>query len=398
MKEFEKFQNPDPLYRLIGEANESEVKVEGVNFKALIDSGGQVSSILEPMTKLLGLEIQNLQTLLGLEGAHGGQVPYMGYTEIHLEILEVSKFKQDVLMLVVPSMNYNQMVPITIRTLHIDMIHELATKEELGTLSKQWRRGLVNRRVISQQMQLDTGITKHIEGEVKLGRNNTLGPMETLKTKGITRFSTHGKRINVLIDPLDESLQSDILVVPSYDYLKQGSKKIRIALQNNCREVVKLKKGMIVAKFMSANMVPSELAPKINDEKDGLEPLTQKLTKLFDKLDLWGISEWSQKNQDDVHKLEEENWHLFALNDLELGKTSLVKHHIKLDNPQPFKERYRRILPHQYDKVKKHIEEMLKIRAIRRSVSPWASTVVLVWQKWIFMILYWFAEIELPHY
>ena len=64
MKEFEKFQNPDSLYILIGEANESQIKVEGVHFKALIDSGAQVSSISEPMAKLLGLEIQNLQTLL----------------------------------------------------------------------------------------------------------------------------------------------------------------------------------------------------------------------------------------------------------------------------------------------------------------------------------------------
>ena len=75
-----------------------------------------------------------------------GEVPYMGYTELCLKIPEVSNFKQDVLILVVPSTNYNQMVPVTIRTLHIDMILELATKEELKTLSKQWRRGLVNRK------------------------------------------------------------------------------------------------------------------------------------------------------------------------------------------------------------------------------------------------------------
>ena len=93
LTEFEKFQNPDPLYRLIWDASESQVKVEGLNFKALIDSGAQVSLISEPMTKLLGLEIQDLQTLLGLEGAHGGEVPYLGYTKLCLEILEVSDFR-----------------------------------------------------------------------------------------------------------------------------------------------------------------------------------------------------------------------------------------------------------------------------------------------------------------
>ena len=37
--------------------------------------------------------------------------------------------------------------------------------------------------------------------------------------------------------------------------------------------------------------------------------------------------------------------------------------------------------PHQHDEVKKHIEEMLKIGTIGKSVSPWASAVVLVRNK-----------------
>ena len=39
---------------------------------------------------------------------------------------------------------------------------------------------------------------------MKLGKNITLGPMETLRTKGVTRPPTHGKRVNVSIDPLNE--------------------------------------------------------------------------------------------------------------------------------------------------------------------------------------------------
>ena len=50
---------------------------------------------------------------------------------------------------------------------------------------------------------------------------------------------------------------------------------------------------------------------------------------------------------------------------------------MKLNDYTPFKERYR-IPPHQYEEVKKHLKEMLEIGAIRKSNSPWASTVVLV--------------------
>ena len=34
-----------------------------------------------------------------------------------------------------------------------------------------------------------------------------------------------------------------------------------------------------------------------------------------------------------------------------------------------------------YDEVKVHIQEILDVGAIRPSNSPWASTVVLVWEK-----------------
>ena len=72
---------------------------------------------------------------------------------------------------------------------------------------------------------------------------------------------------------------------------------------------------------------------------------------------------------------------LFAMNSLDLGRMDLVKHHIQLDNYTPIKDRYRRIPPHQYKEVCKHLKEMLDIGAIRRSNSPWASPVVLVRKK-----------------
>ena len=44
---------------------------------------------------------------------------------------------------------------------------------------------------------------------------------------------------------------------------------------------------------------------------------------------------------------------MFALESLDMGHTSVVKHKIRLDNYTPFKERYRRIPPNLFDEVKK---------------------------------------------
>ena len=71
----------------------------------------------------------------------------------------------------------------------------------------------------------------------------------------------------------------------------------------------------------------------------------------------------------------------FSKNDLDMGRTNLVKHHIKLTDPVHFKEAYRRIPPKMYDEVKAYIQEMLDLGAIRPSNIPWASGVALVRKK-----------------
>ena len=65
----------------------------------------------------------------------------------------------------------------------------------------------------------------------------------------------------------------------------------------------------------------------------------------------------------------------------ELGKTSLVQHDMKLDNLTLFKEHYCRIPLHQYEEVKKHLQEMIEIGAICKSTSPWASSIIIVRKK-----------------
>ena len=109
----------------------------------------------------------------------------------------------------------------------------------------------------------------------------------------------------------------------------------------------------------------------------------EQLEKLFVKLDLNGIEDRTDENKEEVWKLIEEFSFLFALNDLDLGKISIVKHTIKLTDYTPFKERYHRMAPHQFEEVTKHLQEMLEIGAIKYSNSPQASAVVLVQKRMV---------------
>ena len=114
------------------------------------------------------------------------------------------------------------------------------------------------------------------------------------------------------------------------------------------------------------------MPPALTPEREGW---------LFSKVNLEGIKDWSDELKTKTKDLFRDFAHIFALESLEMGHTSLVKHNIKLDNYTLFKERYQQIPPTLFDEVKAHLKEMIQVGAIRHSNSPWVSAVVLVRKK-----------------
>ena len=121
LKQRDLYHNPDPLGRLVEEANESKVIVEGQETTALLDSGSQLLSISWSWVNNLNFEPKQLQSILQIEGSGGLEVPYLGYVEVQLKIPEVKAFNHNVLLLIVPDSAHMQYTPITLETLHIDM-------------------------------------------------------------------------------------------------------------------------------------------------------------------------------------------------------------------------------------------------------------------------------------
>ena len=188
-------------------------------------------------------------------------------------------------------------------------------------------------------------------------------------------------------------------VVPanSYSILYPGSTRAKVALRNMTPKEIVLKAKTCVVKMAVANVVLHTLAPKIvkgSEDKAQAEPVVneggevkltplspEKQKKLNSKLDMTGIVEWSQKDKRAVDEVFKEYGRLFALEKNDLGHTTKVKYKIQFNDYTPFKERYRRVPPHLYEEVQKHLKEMVEIGAIRKSNSPWASAVVVVRKK-----------------
>ena len=74
---------------------------------------------------------------------------------------------------------------------------------------------------------------------------------------------------------------------------------------------------------------------------------------------------WSPQTALKAKRLLMEFHHVFSLEPNEMGCTDTAEHTIKLltGEDEPFKERFRRITPHEVEEVRQHIQEMLGWRS-----------------------------------
>ena len=153
-------------------------------------------------------------------------------------------------------------MPVTIGTLHKDMIIEQATKGELDQLGTALGRGKVNRQIQARRVQLEnlTQLDK-ITGKVRLTKKVKLKPNQSLKVKARSSNPLNTKRVNVIIEPTDDEEGS--YTIPAYTYLKSNSRSVHGGLCNISCHAVTLSKGTVVAGLSPANAIPKMLAPKL---------------------------------------------------------------------------------------------------------------------------------------
>ena len=237
------------MFRLIGAANESDLRIDGHLTTALIDSGAQISAMTEKFAKRLRLKVHKLQQLLNIKGTGGGCVPYKGYVEVLLEVLEVPWLKEYILMLVVKDSEYGNRVPLQLGTLHIDMILERATPEQLNKLGKPYERGSMGRPPISKSvMDLDT-----VKGPITLSQQITLEACETQKVHGISQIRGNQKRLHVVSEPLIQEGAAEtpkLVTVPTCSVCMPVSHRVSVVICNVTNDVLTLRKGRVTPRWV----------------------------------------------------------------------------------------------------------------------------------------------------
>ena len=117
--------------KLIGRANESNITFCGVETKALIDSGSQVTTVLEEFLQALPYtpETVDIDDLI-LKGPDGKSIPYLECIVATVEASFLLGKEIDILAVVVLTTSYHSEVPIVIGTNVIEKCQHLSEDME----------------------------------------------------------------------------------------------------------------------------------------------------------------------------------------------------------------------------------------------------------------------------
>lgn len=102
---------------------------------------------------------------------------------------------------------------------------------------------------------------------------------------------------------------------------------------------------------------------------------------LPDSVQAVDMSALTPLEQDKVRSLLRQYESVFSTHDGDLGCTNLITHEIPLLDEVPVRQRFRRLLPSEYEAVKAHIRQLLDSQVIQESSSPYASPIVVVKNK-----------------
>ena len=360
-----------------------------------------MSNISARLCKELGLEIQPLGWLLELEGTGGAAIPYLGFVEVNLQIPGIRRYNEDVLLLAIPTTAYSERVPVVVGSKIIDKALGCMTAGELAKATTTWRQahfgavmsGLLqlscssSEKLVKQNLPGESDpveVQKYqldgVKGAVHTMQKVTIPPFQTMTLTGNAGVKGHCMKVHVLTEPALGPQLAAVVPIATYGELHPGSSRVPICLCNMSSHAVEIPAKTVVGQVIPANQVPL----MVHLTRTTAETNTNnKVPKgwVLEALDLQGLKKWPESEQKQARELLLKWEHLFGQNDLDLGKTALIKHKIRLTNQTPFKERYRCKPPHMYNDVRAHIQEMLDIGAICKFHSLWASAVVLVHKK-----------------
>ena len=251
------YYNPNPWARILGRAHETDVEIDGIIIKALIDSGAMILMMSTDYCDEHGYEIQSVEHLASIEGSGGANVPYLGYVEVRMCIPGINSFDRDVLMLISSTTTcYHQRVPIQVGSHIIDQVTNCISEDELQSLSQSWKVAYVSMIISKAALVSDPEFDLHqVRGKVVTCEEVKIPVLQTIVVKGLTMITGHCKHVHVLVEPSTKCV--NVFILGNTSELRPGRSDVTVVLQNRSKKDVALKPHTKIDTVTAANLVPS---------------------------------------------------------------------------------------------------------------------------------------------
>lgn len=362
---------------LVGPRCVSTVSIGDTRCQSILDTGSQVTTISETFRSnyLPSFPIQPIHHLLEVEGAGGQSVPYLGYVEIPLtfpDSVTGAEEQLTALALVVPECQFNCRIPLLVGTNVLLQLHQRGMDYDRLTFQRR-----SDKFALLLQYVAKVHKNENKPCLVKLhGRNPVTVPAgHKLCVVGDVRVGRENPNTSFVLEP------SESLSLPGGLFLEcalmnitcKASTKIPVTLRNTADHSVTLPPRCVIGEVHAVqSAMPLSVMQSVTTDP---QMPSEKLSFNLDDSPM--PEDWKQRISDQLNSIPE----VFAVDELSLGHTTAVKHHIRLQDQTPFKERPRPIHPSDREAVKQHLRELLDAGIIRESESPFASPVVLVRKK-----------------
>ena len=349
----------------------------------LLDNGAQLNFITPAYAVERGMDIMSLDWLaqeIGgqlplIVGMGGNLVEPTGFVLMNVKIPCVQGYDEDHVALVMDDQGMTE-CPIILGTLTLYRVMEVIKESEISKLAVPWSSSQISwlmRDVMARlgQVAIDDLANKPItpldvDEVVRVASKCTVPPFGNKVIHGKVNLVLHGCRLNVMTHGLEKrspSLPLGIDVQTACTTLANGSHRVPVVLRSNTQDWLKIKKGMPIARMVTANAIPkvTHVLPAKNPHEQSTLMEAERQELLLEKLDLTGLEAWPKEQAEKAHSLLKEYHNIFSLEKKDTGHTKAAKHKIVLKDPDtpPFKERFHRIPPPQLDEVRAHLKMML---------------------------------------
>ena len=332
-----------------------------------------------------------------IAGMGGNLVEPTGFILMNVKVPCVQGYDEDQVALVMDDPGMTE-CPIILGTLTLYRVMEVIKESEISKLAVPWSSSRISWLMWDVtarlgQVVIDDVASKSIapldvDEVVRVASKCTVPPFSHKVIHGKVNLVLHGCRLNVMTHGLEKrspSLPLGIDVQTAYATLANGSHRVPVVLRNNTQDWLEIKKGMPIARMVTANAIPkvTHVLPAENPHKQPTLTEAERQELLLEKLDLTGLEAWPKEQAEKARSLLKEYHDIFSLEKHDTGHTKAAKHKIVLKDPDTpsFKERFCRIPPPQLDEVCAHLKMMLDAGVIRPSNSPWCNAVMLVRKK-----------------